>query len=407
MRIKAKKLDLYLLLGTLTVIALGLMLLYNVRSQGRGDIPYLFQRQMVYGAIGVLLMAAAAFMSPRIHFALAYVIYGICCAVLIGVYAWGTIAKGAVRWIDLGLFTFQPSEPAKIGLILALARMLTDKRFDLQKPLHLLRAVILTLIPLGLVMAQPDLGTSIVFASILLFMLVAAGIPYPYLLILISPLLAAVTSFHLLTLSVFLLLLAVLAWRMKIYLGLMVMLLLGNLAISAATPALWNHLQPYQQKRLISFLNPEADPRGSGYQVIQSKVAVGSGGIWGKGLGKGSQTQLQFLPEQHTDFIFSMLAEELGLAGATLALLLFGLIIARGFRAAILCSGSYTALVCTGLSSMLAVHAFINIGMAVGLMPVTGLPLPFLSYGGSFLWTSMISIGLILGAQLRWGDYTP
>jgi rod shape determining protein RodA len=406
-RIKLKKLDGWLLFGVLALTGLSLALLVSVRSQGQDEIPYLFRRQLLYALVGGFLMASAAVMSPRVHFGLAYVLYGICVAILLGTVAWGSIAKGAVRWIDVGLFTFQPSEPAKIGLILALARLTTDKKYDPDRLTHLLRAIALTLLPLGLVMAQPDLGTSIIFATVFLFMVIGAGTPPAYILLLVSPVIAAITSFHILVFIGFILTLIIVAWRMKIFMGLFVFILAVNLAISAATPMLWNHLKPYQQQRLITFINPEADPKGSGYQIIQSKVAVGSGGVAGKGLGKGSQTQLMFLPEQHTDFVFSMLSEELGFLGASAALLLYALVLFRGFRAAQRCQGRYTALVCVGLSAMLTAHIFINIGMAVGLMPVTGLPLPFLSYGGSFLWTAMVSAGIILGAQFRWGDYTP
>ena len=406
-RIKLHKLDLYLILAPLLLVILGLLLLYHVPTEEQGGASAVFGRQLIYAVIGALLMAAAALMSPRIHFALAYGVYGVSCFILLGIFLWGSIAKGAVRWIDLGLFTFQPSEPAKIGLILALARLMSDKKFGARKAAHLLRPAILTFFPLALVMAQPDLGTSIVFAAIFIFMTIAAGVPITYLLILVSPVLAALTSFNAIAFLVFMLLLVSLVWRMKLYLGLMLILVVGNLTISAATPFLWGHLKPYQQQRLVSFINPESDPKGSGYQVIQSKVAIGSGGIIGKGPGKGSQTQLKFLPEQHTDFLFSVVGEELGLLGGTLVLILYGLILSRAFRTAILCGGAYTSLVCVGLISTLAAHVFINIGMALGLMPVTGLPLPFLSYGGSFLWTSMVAIGIILGAGLRWGDYPP
>jgi rod shape determining protein RodA len=406
-RIKLKKLDVWLLAGVLAMILLSLALQYNVRSQGQNDIPYLFRRQLLYALVGLFLMGGAAVMSPRVHFGLAYVLYGLCVAILMGTFAWGSIAKGAVRWIDLGLFTFQPSEPAKIGLILALARLTTDKKYDPARLSHLLRAIGLTALPLLLVMAQPDLGTSIIFATVFLFMMAAAGTPLVFMLLIVSPVVAALTSFHILIFIGFMLVLLIVAWRMKIYIGLLIIMLILNLGISAATPMLWNHLKPYQQKRLITFINPEADPKGSGYQIIQSKVAVGSGGIFGKGLGQGSQTQLMFLPEQHTDFIFSMLGEELGFSGATAALILFGLIIFRGFRAGLLSQGRYASSICVGLTAMLTAHIFINIGMAIGLMPVTGLPLPFLSYGGSFLWTSMVAVGIILGVQFRWGDYTP
>ena len=206
---------------------------------------------------------------------------------------------------------------------------------------------------------------------------------------------------------VFVFLLIIASWQLKIRFGFLILLVAGNLAISLATPQLWNQLKPYQKSRLVSFIYPEADPRGSGYQVIQSKVAVGSGGLTGKGLGQGSQTQLKFLPEQHTDFIFSVVGEELGFLGASAVLLLLLIVITRGYRAAQRSKGRYSALVCIGLSSMITFHIFINIGMTVGAMPVTGLPLPLISYGGSFLWTVMISIGLILGVQRRWKEYTP
>jgi len=406
-RIRFEKLDRALILSSLGLVLMGLVLLYHVQSFEMSGPPEIFWRQLAYAVIGLALMIGVAVMSPRVHFALAYVIYGVSVAILLGIFLWGSVAKGAVRWIDLGLFTFQPSEPAKIGLTLALARLVTDKKFDLRRPGHLLRAAALTAFPLMLVMAQPDLGTSIVFGSIFLSMMVVAGTPLSYLLILVSPALAAITSFHALAFLLFMAGLVFISWRMKFPLLVTILLVMGNLLVSAATPLAWNQLKPYQQKRLITFVNPEADPKGAGYQVIQSKVAVGSGGLLGKGLGQGSQTQLKFLPEQHTDFIFSVVGEETGLLGGSLIIILYALLISRGFAAAALCSGKYARLTCVGLSSLLAAHIFINIGMAIGLLPVTGLPLPFLSYGGSFLWTSMVSGGIILGIQFRKGDYTP
>ncbi len=406
-RIKLEKLDLLLFPAALGLVTLGLVFLFHVHSFDQTGPPEIFWRQLVYAVIGLSLMLGAAILSPRVHFALAYVIYGVSAAVLLGILLWGSVVKGAVRWVDLGLFTFQPSEPAKIGLILALARLVTDKKFDLRRPGHLLQAAALTFFLLLLVMAQPDLGTSIVFGAIFLSMMIVAGAPLSYLLILLSPVLAAITSFHAIAFLLFMALLLFMTWRMKLPLTITILLVMGNLLVSAATPLAWNQLKPYQQKRLITFINPEADPKGAGYQVIQSKVAVGSGGLLGKGLGQGSQTQLKFLPEQHTDFIFSVVGEEMGLLGGTVVLILYAILISRCFAIAALCSGKYARLVCVGLSSLLATHIFINIGMAIGLLPVTGLPLPFLSYGGSFLWTSMVSGGIILGIQFRKGDYTP
>ncbi|MBU1881178.1 rod shape-determining protein RodA, partial [bacterium] len=326
---------------------------------------------------------------------------------LLSVFFLSDPAKGAARWIDLGFLNVQPSEPAKIAFILAFARLASDKKFNPVKLTHLLRALALTAVPLGLVLVQPDLGTSMVFAALGLSLLIVAGTPLAYLIVLVSPLFAALASLDTVLMVAYLILLMIVTWRLRFRFSMIFILVILNLGISLGTPKLWDQLKPYQKSRLVSFLQPEADPRGSGYQVIQSKVAIGSGGLTGKGLTQGSQTQLKFLPEQHTDFIFSVVGEELGFIGASFAMLLFMILILRGFRAALIAKGKYSAMVCAGVSSMLAFHVFINVGMTVGLMPVTGLPLPLLSYGGSFLWTVMLSLGLVIGIQRRWREYTP
>ncbi len=402
-----KEWDRWLLFGTFALIIFGLVVLFTAISGDEEGIPHLFKRQLLWAGIGLVLMIITAAISPRVHFAFAYLFYGLSCLILLGVLIWGDPSKGAARWIGIGGITFQPSEPAKIALVLALARLVSDKKFDPGRFTHLLRIIALTFLPLALVVAQPDLGTSIVFAAVFIFIAIAAGTPFSYLLILVSPILAAIASINMIAMTVFLALFILIAWLLKIRLGLLTLLIVANLGISLATPHLWNQLKPYQKSRLVTFIRPEDDPKGTGYQVIQSKVAVGSGGLTGKGLGDGSQTQLKFLPEQHTDFIFSVVGEELGFVGVTAALALFFLVVVRGIRAAITSKGRYSAIVCAGITSMLTFHIFINIGMTVGLMPVTGLPLPLLSYGGSFLWTVMVSIGLILGIQRRWKEYTP
>lgn len=404
---RAKVLDQWLVLATFALIIFGLLVLYAATSSQEAGLPHLFQKQLVYALIGFVLLVGSATLSPRVHFTFAYLIYAACCLGLLIVLIWGEAAKGAARWMNLGVFSFQPSEPAKVALVLALARLVTDKKYDPRKLTHLLKTLGLGLIPLGLVLAQPDLGTSIVFGAITLFIIVVSGTPSTYLLALVSPIFAAFASINRISFVVYLALLIIFAWRLKFKLPLLILLVLANLCISLGTPTLWNHLKPYQKNRLVSFIQPEADPRGSGYQVIQSKVAIGSGGFVGKGLGHGSQTQLKFLPEQHTDFIFSVVGEELGFVGSSVALALLSLVVLRGFQTAQKSKGRYSAVVCAGLSAMLAFHILINVGMAVGIMPVTGLPLPFLSYGGSFLWTTMISVGFVLGVQLRWREYTP
>jgi rod shape determining protein RodA len=404
---KIKELDFWLLGATFILIVFGLVILYAATSTEEAGLSLLFKRQVLWALIGSVLLAFTAALSPRVHYAFAYLLYFVSCLILLGVLLWGDPSKGAARWIGFGSVTFQPSEPAKIALVLALSRLVTDKKYDPGKFSHLLRTIALTAIPLSLVMAQPDLGTSLVFAAVFFFIAIAAGTPLTYLLMLISPIAAAIASISIVSMVVFIGFFILAAWQLKMRFGLLILLVAVNLSISLVTPQLWNQLKPYQKSRLVSFIHPEADPRGSGYQVIQSKVAVGSGGLSGKGLGKGSQTQLKFLPEQHTDFIFSVVGEELGFVGSSGVLLLLFIVIIRGYRAAHKSKGRYSALVCIGLSSMITFHIFINVGMTVGAMPVTGLPLPLISYGGSFLWTVMISIGLILGVQYRWKEYTP
>ncbi|TKJ41246.1 rod shape-determining protein RodA [candidate division LCP-89 bacterium B3_LCP] len=404
---RLKQQDLGLLFAVITLIGIGLVVLYTVTSSNQTGISTTFQKQLLYGFIGVIFMGIAAIFSPRVHYTFAYLFYIVSCLLLLGVLLWGDETKGAARWIDLGLFSFQPSEPAKIALVLVLARYVTDKKYDPRKPLHIMGTIAVTFIPLTLVLLQPDLGTSIVFAAILLAMLVAIGTPFSYLLLMITPICAALASVNTIVLLIYIIVIILFAWGMHMRMGMLILLIIANLVISLGTPELWNQLKPYQKNRLISFVNPEADPKGSGYQVIQSKVAIGSGGFSGKGLGRGSQTQLKFLPEQHTDFIFSVIGEEFGLIGATGVLALLFWVVYRGFHAALRTKGKYSALICIGLSIIITVHIFINIGMTIGIMPVTGLPLPFLSYGGSFLWTIMISVGLILGVGRRWKEYTP
>jgi rod shape determining protein RodA len=404
---RLKLIDPWLILSIMTLLVTGLVILYHATGSTEGSGSDLFSRQLINALIGVGIMIGVALTSPRVHFTLAYLLYAFGCMTLLGVLLWGSTAKGADSWLNFGLFTFQPAEPAKIALILSLARMMSDKKFDITRPAHLFRAMGLTALPLMLVLAQPDLGTGIVFPATFIFMVVAAGIPTNFLIFILSPAMAALASIHWLALAIFLVVMAITAWLYKTPWTIIAVLIGINAMVGIATPRVWDHLKPYQRNRLASFIHPEADPKGSGYQVIQSKVAIGSGGVQGKGLGKGSQTQLKFLPEQHTDFIFSVVGEELGLFGAGSVLILLFTVMIRGLRAGQRTKGKYTALICVGLVAMLSVHVFINIGMALGLMPVTGLPLPFLSYGGTFLWTVMISMGLILGVQLRWKEYTP
>jgi rod shape determining protein RodA len=247
-----------------------------------------------------------------------------------------------------------------------------------------------------LVLLQPDLGTALVFIFVCLVMMVRAGLPWIWLLMLLSPMIAALCSMNLFVLLAFILVFATLLYTSEVGITLMAIFLSLSAGIGFTLPTFWNLLEPYQQQRIFVFLNPEMYPRGAGYQLIQSKVAVGSGGFLGKGYLEGTQTQLSFLPERHTDFIFSVVGEEFGFVGASLVLGLFTLLVMRAVVVGLRHRNGYCALVMTGFASMIFFHVLVNVGMTIGMMPVTGLPLPFLTYGGSFLWTLLLVMGLLI-----------
>jgi len=247
-----------------------------------------------------------------------------------------------------------------------------------------------------LIVRQPDLGTSLVFIAIALPMFYWAGLKEGNLILIITPLIVVFASFQFYTFLFVMVLLMVYLILSKRNIHLIIFNFIFNILMGLITPVLWNHLQPYQKNRIKIFLNPEADPKGAGYQIIQSKVAIGSGGFTGRGFLQGSQTQLRFLPEQHTDFIYAVIGEEFGFLGVLVGLILFLTLFLRGIYIATLMRNRFNSIVTIGIITILAFHTIINIGMTIGLLPVTGLPLPFLSYGGSALTTDFIMIGILL-----------
>lgn len=388
-----RKLDLWLLASLLGLILVGLVLLNSASFQQTTDYG---SRQLFLLAVGVPVFLTALFTPPAFWFAISWLSYGLSLLLLVGVKLMGVVGMGAERWIELGGFRFQPSELAKVALILALARLLSDNRVRLSQPRWILAALALTGLPLVLVLIQPDLGTALTFAFIMVPMLIRAGLPWNWLLMLMAPLVAALFSTNPYLLLVFILLLGALLFWSESGILPMTVSLAASAGIGFALPVLWGLLKEYQQKRILIFLDPEADPLGSGYQIIQSKVAIGSGGFWGKGYLEGTQTQLAFLPERHTDFIFSVLGEEWGFIGAIGVLLLFAVLCIRALIVGLGHRSSYCGLVMTGIVFLLFFHVLINVGMTLGLMPVTGLPLPFLSYGGSFLWICLFLAGVLI-----------
>jgi len=305
----------------------------------------------------------------------------------------GGTAQGVKSWISIGGFRIHPGEVAKVATILALARMLTSLD-DAPSALRVLLApASLVAVPLGLVILQPDLGTALAFIGILFAMLYWAGTPLTMLLLLASPGLSLILTFDTRVWSAFIviLVLSLYFYRYRLYLVESVAVVLANVAAGTVAQPLWNSLADYQRNRLLVFLDPSVDPRGAGWHLIQSKVAIGSGGLTGKGFTLGTQKRLDFLPEQHTDFIFSVIGEELGFLGTTAALMLFTYVLYRLVRMAEGAADPFAGLVIFGILGVWIVHIFINVGMTVGLVPVTGIPLPFVSYGGAFLlmsWTA-------------------
>lgn len=352
--------DWFLLILILAMAGVGVVTLYSAVNAGGSTAQSNFYiKQMIWFGVGSGLMVACFLFNYRLLERYSYLVYGLCVILLLSVLLVGKQAGGSQRWLALGPTTLQPSELAKLGVIIVLAG-LYSKRASIHglSFLDLVLPVILVGIPFFLVAKQPDLGT--------------AG--------LIALIAASMTLF------------------VKIKRRSLLFMVMAGLV---ATPSIWYALKPYQKERILTFLNPELDPLGAGYHIIQSKIAIGSGMLTGKGYLLGTQNALAFLPEQHTDFIFSVLAEEWGFVGGAGLLLLFLLLIFRGLTIAHRSRDPFGAILAAGVVAFIFWEALINIGMVIGLMPVVGAPLPFISYGGSSTITVMIAMGLLLNISMR------
>ena len=322
-------------------------------------------------------------------------IYILMVASLIAVRIIGVSALGAQSWINIGGFYVQPSEFAKVAAILLLAGVLS--KHPVERPIDLLRPVGMISVPWLLVFVQPDLGTSLVFGAVLLVMLFWSGMPATWLLLLLSPLFTAIIAGTVPWLLVgWIPLMGWVAWRSLPWKGIGLALVLAVQGLFAVgTPWLWEHgLRPHQRARLTLFLDPAQDPLGGGYHLLQSTVGIGSGQLWGTGLMNGSLTKLRFIPEQHTDFIFSALGEETGFIGSMLVVVGFVVLIWRLLQIAGRAGSDYESLVVVGIGAMLMFQVVVNVNMTIGLGPITGIPLPFLSYGRSAMLVNCISLGL-------------
>ncbi len=336
--------------------SVGFAMLY---SAANGHFSPWATRQMARFVVALVLMIAVALVDIRIWLRYAYWIYLAALALVGAVDVIGSVGMGAQRWISLGFFQLQPSEIMKIALILALARYFHSAMLeDVARPTYLIPPLLMVAAPAALVLKQPDLGTAMMLLAVAGAIFFLAGVRL---------------------------------WMFGVVLA----------GAGAAVPLAWGMLKGYQRDRILTFLDPESDPLGAGYHILQSKIALGSGGLWGKGFLLGTQSHLNFLPEKQTDFIFTMLAEEMGIVGGVGLLVLYGLLIALGIALSLRVRNQFGRLLGMGVTTTFFFYVFINIAMVMGLIPVVGVPLPLISYGGTALLSLMIGFGLLLSASIH------
>lgn len=395
--------DYPLAMVALLLTAFGVAVVY---SAGQTDVPNAavqaaWTRQLVWLAVGLAAFLITSRMSVRFLEWAALPAYLLAVTLLVITLVFGSgagTAESMKGWLTIGGRRLgQPSELAKIAVALMLAKVLSSYRVAPRSLVELIKPATVVLIPWVLVMAQPDLGTGIVFIGLFFAMLFWSGVSGTLLLLAASPVVSLILAGSTGLWATWFILLLVVVWRYRPYVVEAVALVVANLVMGVAATYIWNSvLKPHQKERLLVFLDPSRDPQASGYQVAQSRIAIGSGGWTGKGFTDGSQKRLAFLPEQHTDFIFAVVGEELGFLGVATALTLFLLLFLRIIRVATRASDSFSSLVAFGLAGSWFVHVIINVGMTINLMPITGIPLPFFSYGGSFLLACWIAVGMLV-----------
>lgn len=398
----------FLFLGTvLLLMGLGISMVYSatVTENVAWYKSYWF-KQITYFGAGWIIAFAILLTKPKFWREFAYPAYALSMVGLVAIlYVGASEVHGAARWVSLGFIKIQPSEFAKIGYLLALSRYFSNKTVSLEKFSSFIVPGLLFIVPFLLVLKQPDLSTALVFLSMTLMAFYWSGLTLAEMFVLLSPGLSVIAVMSKLIWGGLMALVTVVLWRRKMPLWLSILILTLNIAGGFASFTVWNSvLEEHQRSRILTFVDPMRDPRGAGYQVIQSQLAIGSGGLHGKGFGAGSQTNLSFLPEEHTDFIFSVLGEQFGFVGSAIAIGLFFFLLVRTFSIAQLHSNLFVVNMCVGASTILLFHVFVNIAMTLGIMPVTGLPLPFLSYGGSFVLTCMILVGFFMLMRVKGDD---
>jgi len=392
----ADKIDFKILIPFLGLVLISLLSVYSATNlPGQYSI---FVKHVLWIFSGLLVALFFYFYPVQKLIRLSVWLYILSTIFLVIVLFIGKKTSGSESWIQVGRFQFQPSEFAKFTTILILAYFLSRRNVEPDRIITLIVSAVLTLIPIFLVILQPDLGTAIVFGSIFLGVTFWAGVPAFWLILILSPMVVILASFLSVKIFIIALILTTLVFilmRRSLILTFLVIAL--NLMVGLTSEHIYHKvLKPHQQKRIATFLNPSSDPLGAGYNVIQSKIAIGSGGLTGKGFLKGTQTQLRFVPAQWTDFIFCVPAEEFGFIGSAIILILYFILLWRILNLASILKQRFASLVAIGIFSTWAFHVVVNIGMTLGLLPVIGIWLPFLSYGGSAMWMNMAMVGLLL-----------
>ncbi len=400
------KFDFGIFIPVSILIAIGLSAIYSStfnHPTASGN----FERQLIWGLVAIILFFVTYSLPTNTFRTIATPTYLFSLLLLIVVIVVGRRVSGAKSWLDLGPFGFQPSEFAKIGTIFAMSAFLSRKNTDIDSFKDILISLSIGLIPVMLILLEPDMGTAIVFLSMILILIFWKGISLFGLFIVLSPGFVAISAlfgFYYFIGSLLLVIVTILLFRKDIFFSASIFAL--NLAAGFFADYLYNALSPHQQKRIQSFIDPNTDPLGAGYNTIQAKVAIGSGGLFGKGFLHGNQTQLQYIPEQWTDFIYCVIGEEFGFIGSMIVLILFLYLFLRILKIASQTKDEFLSLTLIGILSVYLIHYLINIGMVVGILPVIGIPLPFVSYGGSSLLVNMFMLGIIANVFRNRKNYT-
>lgn len=391
-----KNIDRSILFISLIISLMGLLMIYST-----GGLNY-FLRQALWLIGAVIICIIITKFSSRFWMTISLPVYIVTCLLTLIVLFYATGYPR--RWFNIGFINLQPSEFAKIGTIMLLASYLAEKK-KLEKFSDFLIPLLIIAIPSGLIFIEPDFGAAQIFFPIMCFMLYWAGMPLAKIVIFFSPLIAAITSFSIYLWLGFMIVFGIFVYTRK-KLTEILYHLIANPLVGLITPIIWHSLKTYQQKRIIAFLSPWIDPKGISWQAIQSKIAIGSGQLWGKGFLSGTQKKLEFLPERHTDFIFSCIGEELGFIGILISIFLYIFLFYRILSIVRETKNKFLSLVAIGILSWFWYQTFINMGMTIGILPITGVPLPFISYGGSSLLACFIGIGIILSiAKARHYEY--